>query len=115
MTPAVHGLIDYVFSGILLAAPSTMGLNAKATKTYQALGTGFLLINALTDTPAAIKRVISFRGHQQTDALFLAGLSLLSLTGPIRHHKPTLGFHLGFLGTAVTHYLLTDYRAGSPS
>lgn len=111
VAPALHGIIDYVFSGILLAAPSGIGLNEKVTKTYQALGTSFLGINALTDTPVGIKRVISFKGHQMADAAFLAGLSLLTLVPFIRKDKQALGFHLSFLGTALTHYVLTDYEA----
>ena len=51
VTPVVHGLIDYVFSSIQLAAPAYLGLNPTVTKTYQALGSGFLAVNALTDTP----------------------------------------------------------------
>lgn len=70
---------------------------------------------ALTDTPVGLKRILPFAGHQRADAVFLTMLSLLTLSGFIRHHKPTFGFHLDFLGTAITHYRLTHYRAGSPS
>lgn len=113
VTPVLHGLIDYVFSGIQLAVPAYLGLNATATRTYQVLGSGFLAVNALTDTPVGVKPVISFRGHQKADATFLATFSLLTLAHFIRKDRATLGFHLGFLGVAITHYLLTDYKAGS--
>ncbi|HEX8355979.1 MAG TPA: hypothetical protein VF610_01135 [Segetibacter sp.] len=113
--PAIHGIIDYVFSAIQMGAPSAMGLNKKAVKTYQVLGAGFLTVNALTDTKVGIKPLISFKGHQKTDAGFLATLALLTFTKPILKHKKTLRFHLAFLGTAITYYVLSDYNAGYPT
>lgn len=111
VTPTMHGIIDHVFSGILLAAPSVIDLNDNATKTYGTLGAGFLVVNALTDTPVGIQPVLSFKQHQKADAAFLAGLALLTFAGFIRKSKKALPFHLGFLATAAAHYLLTDYNA----
>lgn len=61
VSPTLHGIIDYVFSGIQLAVPSVIGLNAPAIKTYATLGSGFLAMNAISDTPVAIKPIISFK------------------------------------------------------
>jgi hypothetical protein len=115
VTPAMHGIIDYVFSGIQLAAPPLLGLNKTAAGTYMALGAGFLAVNALTDTPVAIKPVLSFETHQKADTGFLAGLALLTAPRFIRNDKRALVFHFSFLAVAVTHYILTDYKAGSRS
>lgn len=108
--PKAHGVIDYGFSSIQLAVPTAIGMNDKACKTYQALGAGFLVVNALTDTPAGIKPVIPFKYHQKADAAFLAGLSLLTFSKPIRKSRRALFFHLGFLSVAIAHYVLTDYE-----
>lgn len=113
VTPTAHGVIDYVFSGVQLAAPTLLGLNSTAARTYGALGAGFTLVNALTDTPAGIKKKIPFTGHQKADIGFLAGMSLLTLTSFIRKDKKALGFHLAFLALAAANYILTDYKAGS--
>lgn len=110
ISPEQHGIIDYVFSGIQLGGPAAIGMNKKATRAYQILGTKFLLVNTLTDTPAGIKKVISFKDHQKLDIAFIAGLSLLTFYKPIRKNRKALCFHLGFLSTAITHYLLTDYN-----
>ena len=104
-----HGIIDYLFAAVQLGVPSALGLNPRFTKAYALLGTGFLTINALTDTPVGIKRVISLKGHQRADALFLTGLAALTLAGFIRRKPAARSFHLLFLGTAVANYLLTDY------
>lgn len=113
VTPVVHGIIDYVFSAILLVAPSGISIDAKTAKTYGALGAGFLIMNSLTDTPVGIKRTLSFKDHQKADAIFLTTLSLLTFSNFIRKDKQALRFHIGFLTTAIAHYILTDYKAGS--
>lgn len=110
VSPTAHGIIDYVFSGIQLAAPPLLGVNSGAAITYQAIGSGFTLINALTNTKAGIKPLIPFKTHQKADLGFLAGLSLLSFVRFIRKDKRALRFHLAFLGVALAHYILTDYN-----
>lgn len=112
VTPRLHGIIDYVFSGVFLAAPTLLSLNKKAIKTYASLGASFLAGNVLTDTPVGSKLVLSFKDHQKTDAAFLTGLAALTATKMVRNEKKALLFHLGFLAVAVTHYILTDYDAG---
>jgi hypothetical protein len=109
--PKTHGIIDYVFSGVQMAAPTALHLNSKTTKTYQALGAGFLAINALTDTAVGLNRLLSFKQHQKLDLGFLTGLSLLGFSKFIRKDKKALAFHLGFLTLAVAHYVLTDYKS----
>lgn len=109
--PALHGIIDYVFSAIQLAAPTALGLNLNTVQIYSVLGALFAGSNALTKTPVAVKPIVSFKTHQKMDALFLSGLSILTFTKCIRKDNRALAFHLAFLATAVTHYLLTDYDA----
>ena len=113
LSPTSHSVIDYVFSGVQLAGPSLLKLNTSAARTYQALGAGFTIVNALTDTPAGIKHLIPFKGHQKADLGFLAGTSLLTLASFIRKDKKALAFHLSFLALAAANYLLTDYKSGS--
>ncbi|WP_129714864.1 hypothetical protein [Pedobacter sp. SYP-B3415] len=106
-----HGIVDYVFSGIQLLAPIALGLPKQATQTYLGLGSGFLGVNACSDTPVGLAKKIDFRNHQKADIGFLAGLALLTATPMIRNNKKTLAFHLGFLAMAAANYLLTDYSS----
>jgi hypothetical protein len=43
------------------------------------------------------------------------GLSLLTFTNFVRKDRAALGFHLGFLGSALANYFLTDYDANPPT
>lgn len=103
-------MIDYGFSAIQLLAPIALGLNKKAQRSYQSLGTGFLAMNAVTKTSVGLKPLISFKEHQKADLVFLAGLAGLSFFKSIRKSRLSLGFHLGFLAVAMANYLLTDYN-----
>lgn len=114
ITPTLHGLIDFVFSGVLLAGPAVLRLNDGATKTYNAVGASILVGNAFTDTPVGLYPELSFKDHQKVDLAFLAGLSLFTLAKFIRKDKNVLPFHLGFLAAALANYVLTDYNAKSP-
>ena len=111
VSSTTHGVLDYVLSGVQLAAPSLLKVNSSAVRTYQAIGAGVTLLNALTDSPVGIKHLVPFKGHQKADIGFLVGLSALSMASFIRKDKAALRFHLGFLAIAVTHYLLTDYNS----
>lgn len=114
ITPKAHGIIDYVISSVLLAAPSLLGANSKAAKTYGFVSAGMTALNALTDTPAGVKNGISFKAHKKADLGLLTGLSLLSFASFIRKDKRALGFHVGLLAVTAAYYMLTDYKA-SPS
>ena len=106
----MHGLIDYAFAGIQLVGPTLLGLNKNLTKTYQLLGSAFTAVNAATATPVGITNLLSMKEHQKADASFLATLSILTWAKMIKNEKKSLAFHLGFLGFAMMHYALTDYK-----
>jgi hypothetical protein len=109
ITPKMHGIIDYALSGIQMFVPSILGFNRKIVRSYLDLGSGFLGINALTDTPVGIRRRISMRDHQRADAAFLATLTLLTFTKAMEKDKRALAFHMALLAVSFSHYLLTDY------
>jgi len=113
ISPTTHAIIDYAFSAVQIVGPSVLKLDKSAIKTYAQLGTAFLAVNSVTDTPLTTEPQISFRTHQKSDLGFLAMTALLTVTPMIRRNKKTLFFHLGFLALAAANYLLTDYKAGS--
>jgi hypothetical protein len=111
ISPALHGIIDYAFSGLQITLPTLLKLPPSSRKLYAVLGSGFLATNTLTNKPVGLAPVISFKEHQKADAVFLAALSLLPLTPMIGKDRKSLIFHIGFFALAVSHYLLTDYEA----
>lgn len=113
LTPTGHGIMDYIFAGVQLFLPAALGLNKKAVATYLQNGAAFLTVNALTDTPVGIKKVISLKTHQKIDAAALGTIALLTTSKMIRKDKKALLFHLLYFTAATTNYLLTDYNANT--
>lgn len=112
LKPVHHGMIDYGFAAIQLAGPTVLGLDKKTRRLHQLLGLKVLGLNALTDTPAGIKPVLSFKKHQKADLAVLGSMTALTAMNHIRKRRRSLIFHLAVVGLAAAHYLLTDYKAG---
>lgn len=102
-----HGAIDYGF----LAALTLLGLGGAARTLSYLFGVAQGLLNALTDQPLALKRLVPFRTHGTIELasgpLFVA---LPWLTGALRDARARNYFVvLGVLLVVV--YNLTDWDA----
>lgn len=113
LKPIHHGIIDYGFAAVQLVVPTLLGLNKKTRKLHQLFGLKLLGMNALTDTPAGIKPVISLKTHQKADLAVLGSMTALTAMSHISNKRRSLIFHLAFVGLSAAHYLLTDYNSGS--
>jgi hypothetical protein len=109
ISPKIHGILDYALAGIQMLAPGTLGFHKKFVRTYLDIGSGILAVNALTNTPVGLKRVISMKDHQKADAAFLTTMTLLTFTKLIEKDKKAMAFHFGLLALSVANYVLTDY------
>lgn len=109
--PLHHGIIDYGFAAIQLAGPPFLGLNKKTTKIHKLFGLKLLGLTALTNTPAGIKPVVSFKTHRKVDLAVLGSLTALTAMKPIYKNKRSLIFHLALVGLGAASFLLTDYKA----
>ena len=109
ISPKVHGLIDYAMGGALAVLPATLGLNSAAVKTYGGLAANFLIVDALTDTPVGIKKVMSCGAHKKADLATLGTLALMAFAKPFREDRKALAFHIGLIALTGAQYMLTDY------
>ncbi len=109
ISPKVHGIIDYVMGGALAVLPKAIGLNSDAVKAYGGLAANFLVVDALTDTPVGLKKVMSCGTHKKADLATLGTLALMSLAKPFRQDRRALAFHIGLLALTSAQYMLTDY------
>jgi len=109
--PRLHGAIDYGFITLQALAPTLFKLKGPAkTLSYVFAGTQGV-INALTDQPYGIKKLIPFRVHGQLETPFVPALLALPwLTGALKQRNARL-FFASFFVIALTNYLLTDYKA----
>jgi|SRR5690606_4965529 len=110
--PVHHGIIDYGYAAVQLAAPTVLGLNKKTVKLHQLLGLKVLGLNALTDSPTGLKPIVSFEAHQKADLALIGSMAAMTGLKHIRNKRRSLIFHLTMVGLAAAHYLLTDYSSG---
>lgn len=110
ISPTEHGIAGYVVSGALLALPTLLHFSQPARWTYAGLGTSFLTVEALTMSPAGLKKILPLRLHRKIDIAALAGTALLTATRLVRGDRKALRFHLVLLAVAAANVLLTRYE-----
>ena len=111
ITPAMHGAIDYGFAALNLLAPTLFGLTGSARAICYGLAAAQGPLNALTDQPLALKKVVPFRMHGELETPFVPAILLLPLlTGAMKQPRARLYFG-SFFAIAAANYLLTDYNA----
>jgi len=92
-------------------APSLFGLKGTARLLCYAFAGTQGVINALTDHPLGIKRVLPLRVHGKLETPFVPALLVLPwLTGALEQRNARRYF-LSFFSIALANYLLTDYNA----
>ena len=111
ITPKLHGAIDYGFLGLMLAAPSLLGLSGPAKALPYLFGGVQGGLNAVTKQPLAIKRLVPFRVHGAIDLATTPALVLLPLvTGALKQPK-VRAFFGGARGLLAAVYALTGWNA----
>lgn len=105
----LHGMLDYGLAAMNLVVPILLKLPASTRNIYAGLAGTVASVNAVTDTPVGVKPLMSLKNHQKADLSLLGTMALLTLSKPIREHKPSMYFHLGTFAAVLTQYLLTDF------
>ncbi|MDQ4099380.1 MAG: hypothetical protein M3121_02630 [Chloroflexota bacterium] len=111
ITPATHGLIDYGLLGLMLSAPSLLGLKGSAKTLPYLFGGIEGALNAVTNHPFALKRLVPFRTHGQIELSSMPlMIALPAVTGAFSQPKAR-AFFLGTVAMLATVYVLTDWDA----
>ncbi|OON69712.1 hypothetical protein [Hymenobacter sp. CRA2] len=109
--PTAHGIIDYGFVALQALAPTLFHLRGPARRLCYAFAGAQGVLNALTDHPVGLKRVVPLRVHGQLETPFVPALLLLPwATGALKQRNARRYF-VSFFAVALANYLLTDYRA----
>ena len=111
ISPAVHGAIDYGFLTLMTVAPPLLGLQGPARLLPRLFGGGQGVLNALTDQPYALRRVVPFKTHGELERWSgPAFVALPVITGALREPRARLFFG-GALVLLLLNYNLTDWDA----
>ena len=106
-----HGVIDYGFVALMIGGSIALGLAPRARNLALGFAATQGTINALTDTPVGLKRLLRLRTHGWIEAAsgpVFVGMPLA--LGAVDEPKERNAW-LAALGMLVTVYALTDWQA----
>ena len=109
--PTAHGAIDYAFVTMQLLAPTLFDLRGSARTLCYGFAASQGALNALTDHPLGLARVVPLRVHGQLETPFVPSLVLLPLLTGAMKQRNARRYFLSFFAVALANYLLTDYDA----
>jgi hypothetical protein len=113
--PTAHGVIDYAFATLNSLAPTLFGLTGPAKAICYGFAATQGTLNALTDHPLGVKKVVPLRIHGKLETPYVPAILLLPwATGAFRQRNARLYFG-AFFALAATNYLLSDYNAYEPN
>ena len=110
-----HGAIDYGFFALMTAGPVLLKINPRIRNLSWAVAATQGTINALTDHPLGLRRIIPLRIHGWLElAAAPAVIALPPLTGAVADRRARTAW-LTALALLATNYTLTDYDAPADS
>ena len=111
LSPRKHAIADYGLLAVNLTAPSLIGATRATRTLFAAFGLVQGALNALTDQPLALGRLVPFRLHGRIEKLSGPALVALPLLAGV-HRDPRGRAYWAAAGAAlVTVYNLTDWNA----
>lgn len=112
--PTAHVALDYGFTAAEFLAPTVFHLHGAARKLCFILGAMRGAINALTDHPSGVKRVIPFQVHGKLETPFLPAVSVLPRVTGVLGERNARRFFIPYFRLAAANYSLTDDNACEP-
>ena len=109
-----HGAIDYGFVTAQLLAPSLLKFGGPTWALCYGFAAFQEILNALTDHPLGMLKVVPLRAHGQLETPFVPALSLLPwATGALKQPRAR-AYLLAFFAIALANFVLSDYNAYEP-
>lgn len=111
ISPADHGLIDYGFGLANTLLPAVFHLKGPARRIPNALAVVQGTLNAFTDQPYAIARVVPFHVHGLMEATGLPMVGAYAVLAGATTSTRGRMYVLGLTAALATVYMLTDWDA----
>jgi len=111
INPALHGAVDYGFLVTQLVVPQVLGLNGRARLLFGAFGVIQGTLNAITDQPLAIRRIVPFKVHGQIEKASGPVYVLAPLILGLAKEPRARAYWLAFGAVLVANFNLTDWTA----
>ena len=110
ITPFAHGVLDYVTTATITAAPRIMKFPRRAEQACYALASGYAGLSMLTDYPLSVRRTIPFKAHGLSEAVIGALLPALPWMLGFARHTRARNFFLALAVLTAVAAALTDWN-----
>jgi len=111
LSPEKHAVIDYGFLATNLTVPTLIGATPATRALFAAFGAIQGTLNAFTDQPLAIKRLVPFKLHGQVEKASLPIFALVPLLVGVHRDRRGRWFWAASAAALLTAYNLTDWNA----
>ena len=111
ISPTLHGIVDYVMSGVFLLLPSAFAFTGTYAGVCYALAAGYLLMALLTNMPFGLFKWIPFRVHggfELVSAIMFMGSPWIF---HFAQNTPARNLFIGLGVAFLLVYFLTDWQA----
>lgn len=109
ITPRLHGVLDYLTSATVAAAPMLLKFPAPASRLAYGLAGSYTSLSAVTDYPLSAKRVVPFKGHGIAEVALGALIPALPWVLGFADDRKARNFFLGLTAVTAVVALLTDW------
>ncbi|AGF71199.1 hypothetical protein [Corynebacterium halotolerans] len=109
VTPRAHGLVDYALLGVWAGVPRLLGLPRRVRTVFQVMGLAQVGLNAVTDQPYALRRLVPFRVHGEIEKYSGPLYIVLPLVVGAWRDPRSRAFHLVFGAVLLTNFNLTNW------
>lgn len=109
ITPRAHGLLDYALLGVWVGVPRLLKLPRRVQNVFGTMGLAQAGLNAVTDQPYALRRLVPFRVHGQIEKYAGPLYVVLPLAAGAWRDPRSRAFHLAFGAVLLTNFTLTDW------
>jgi len=111
LTPEKHAIVDYGFLAANLAVPSLIGAAPSTRALFAVFGAVQGTLNAFTDQPLSIARLVPFKVHGQVEKFSLPVFALVPLLVGVHRDRRGRWFWAASAAALLTAYNLTDWNA----
>ena len=111
ITPAAHGAIDYALLAAQLTVPRLLRLSDRARLVFGTFGVVQGVLNAVTDQPLAVRRIVPFALHGQIEKASAPVYALVPLLAGAASQRRDRAYWLAMGAVLVANFNLTDYQA----
>jgi len=112
LSPATHGILDYVTVLFLFVSPSLFGMEPPGSFLSYALAIVHLLLTLVTDFPAGALKIIPLRIHGLIELIVSIGLLGVAITFRILGFSVSFYFYLVFSVILFIVWSISEYRLG---